>query len=272
MSKAARQRSARDRLAEERKRQAQREARRRALLISLSGLVVLALVVAVTVYVTTKKEERTQKATAYTGQLAPVSREADGSIVMTKAGVSTPLLEVFEDFQCPICKEFENASGGTVKRLAAEGKVKVVYRPFQLFQGKDNEPLSSNSRRAANAALCTPADKWVSYHDTLYKFQPPEGKDGFSNKDLVAWGTDLGITDPSFTTCVNNGQKYGQLDQMTKYTTGQRKVTGTPTVFLNGKQLDLQGQLLNPQALELAVTAAGQQSGSTSPAPSSSAQ
>lgn len=254
MSKAARRRSARDRLAEERRRQAQAAARRRALVITLSGLAVLALVVGITVFVTTRKEARTQQATAYAGQLAPLSRNADGSITMAKAGVSAPVLEIFEDFQCPICKDFENAGGGTIKRLAAEGKVKVVYRPFQLFQ---DEPLSSNSRRAANAALCAPADKWVSYHDTLFKFQPPEGKTGFSDKDLVAWGGDLGIAGSAFATCVNDAQKAGQLGQMTQYSTGTRKVTGTPSVYLDGKQLDLQRQLLDPTALAQAIMAAG---------------
>src|SRR4051812_284553 len=107
MSKAARRRSARDRLAEERRRQAQAAARRRALLITLSGLAVLALVVGITVFVTNKKEERTQRATAYSGPLAPVTRDTDGSITMAKAGVTAPLLEIFEDFQCPICKDFE---------------------------------------------------------------------------------------------------------------------------------------------------------------------
>lgn len=265
MSKAARQRSARERLVEERRRQARAAARRRALLITLSGLAVLALVVGITVFVTNKKEARTQRAAAYTGPLAPVTRAADGSITMTKAGVAAPLLEIFEDFQCPICKEFENASGSTIKRLAAEGKVKVVYRPFQLFQ---DEPLSSNSRRAANAALCTPADKWISYHDTLYKFQPPEGKTGFSNKDLVAWGADLGVTSAGYASCVNDAQRAGQVDQMTRYATETRKVTGTPTVFLDGKQLNLQSQLLNPAGLEQAVTAAAPSAPATSGSPS----
>ncbi|HEX6472412.1 MAG TPA: thioredoxin domain-containing protein [Streptosporangiaceae bacterium] len=266
MSKAARQRSARERLVEERRRQTQAAARRRALLVTLSGLAVLALVVGITVFVTSRKEDRAQQATAYTGQLAPLTRNADGSITMAKAGVTAPLLEIFEDFQCPICKEVENSSGSTIKRLAAQGKVKVVYRPFQLFQ---DQPLSGNSRRAANAALCTPADKWISYHDTLYKFQPPEGKTGFSNKDLVAWGSDLGITGPAFASCVNDTRKGGLVDQMTKYATGDRKVTGTPTFFLNGRQLDLQNQLLDPAALEQAVTAAGQASPTTSGSPRS---
>ncbi|HEU5159648.1 MAG TPA: DsbA family protein [Streptosporangiaceae bacterium] len=264
MSKATRQRSARERLAQERRRQAQAAARKRALLITFSGLAVLALVVGITVFVTTRKEQRTQQATAYTGRLAPVSRNADGSITMAQAGVSAPVLEIFEDFQCPICKEVEEASGSTIKRLAAEGKVKVVYRPFQLFQ---DEPLASNSRRAANAALCTPAGKWISYHDTLYDFQPPEGTTGYSKKDLVAWGGDLGITDAAYTKCVNDTQKGGQVDQMTQYATGTRKVTGTPTFFLDGRQLDLQGQLLNPSGLQQAITSAGRAAPTSSGSP-----
>jgi hypothetical protein len=63
---------------------------------------------------------------------------------------------------------------------------------------------------------------------------------------------------------VNDTQKAGQVDQMTRYSTGTRKLTGTPTVFLDGRPLDLQGQLLNPTALGQAITAAKQPAPSTS--------
>jgi protein-disulfide isomerase len=253
MSKAARQRTARERLAEEREKQALKEKRNRALMISLSAIAILALIVGVGVYYANKKEARAQLATAYSGQLAPVSRDGDGSIVMAAQGVSAPTLEVFEDFQCPICKEFEQASGSTIKKLAATGKVKVVYRPFQLFQ---QEPLASNTKRAANAALCAPADKWVSYHDTLFKYQPSEGTKGFATKDLNLWAQDLGFGDAAFQKCVSDTQKVGQLATMTKYALTDRNVQGTPTVYLDGKALDLQNQLMNPQALETTILAA----------------
>jgi protein-disulfide isomerase len=254
MSKAARQRTARERLAEERRKQALKQKRARALMISFSAVVVLALVVTIGVLYANRTEARVKKATAYTGQLAPVTREADGSIVMASQTAGTlPLLEIFEDFQCPICQQFEQASGSTVKKLAAQGKVKVVYRPFQLFQ---QEPLASNTRRAANAALCAPADKWVSYHDALYKYQPKEGSKGFSVKDLEQWAQDLGFDDATFQKCVSGTEKGAQLDQMTKNALNDRKVTGTPTVYLNGKALDLQSQIMDPGGLEAAITAA----------------
>ncbi|MCO6005913.1 DsbA family protein [Actinoallomurus purpureus] len=250
MSKAARQRSARERLAEERKRQAQKQQRTRALTIAISALAIVALAVVVTVYVVNKKDK-----TTYTGALAPATRLADGGVLMGKPGVKAPKLEMFEDFQCPICHEMENTSGNTVKRLAAEGKVNVVYYPFWLFK-EQTEPVKGNSQRAANAALCAPGDKWVQYHDKIYKNQPEEGSNGFSNKDLIGWAKDLGFDTPAFEQCVKGLQKQSQIDAMTNYAEQTRKVTGTPTVFLNGQSLDLTNVLLKPSALEKAVLAA----------------
>jgi protein-disulfide isomerase len=264
MSKAARQRSARERLAEERKRQAQKQQRARRLMISLSGLVIVALAVVITVYFVTKKDPN-----AYTGALAPTSRQADGAILAAKPGAKAPKLEVFEDFQCPICHEFENSSGNTIKRLAAEGKVNVLYYPFWLFKLQP-EPVRGNSQRAANAALCAPADKWLPYQDLIFKHQPAEVSKGFSNKDLIGWGKSLGFI-PEFAQCVNGLQKQGQLDQMTKYAEETRKVTGTPTVFLNGQSVDLNNTLLSPKALEKAILAAKPMEVSPSVSPSAAA-
>jgi protein-disulfide isomerase len=263
MSKAARQRSARERLAEERKRQAQKQQRTRRLTISLSGLVIVALAVVITVYFVNKKDPN-----AYTGALAPASRQTDGAILASKPGAKAPKLEVFEDFQCPICHEFENASGSTIKRLAAQGKVNVLYYPFWLFK-QQPDPIKGNSERAANAALCAPADKWIQYHDAIYKHQPAEGSKGFSNKDLIGWAKDLGFDTPQFEQCVNGNQKQSQVDAMTNFAENTRKVTGTPTVFLNGQSLDLSSTLLNAKNLEKTILAAPPAAISPSTSPSS---
>jgi protein-disulfide isomerase len=262
MSKAARQRSARERLAEERRRQAQRQQRNRRLLISISGLVIVALAVVITVYFVNKKDP-----SVYTGAIAPMSRQSDGAILMGQPGAKAPKLELFEDFQCPICHEFEKTSGSTIKRLAAEGKVNVLYYPFWLFK-QQSEPIRGNSQRAANAALCAPAGKWVQYHDLIYKNQPAEGSNGFANKDLIGWAKDLGFDTPQFEQCVNGGQQQSQIDKMTGYAENTRKVTGTPTVFLNGQSVDLNSTLLNAKNLEKAILAAQPVAVTPSAAPS----
>ncbi|MBW8481082.1 DsbA family protein [Actinomadura parmotrematis] len=242
---------ARERLAETRARQERADKRRtRGIVVGVGAVAVAAVAVLAVVVARSGGDD---EAPAYTGALAPVSRQGDGSVLMAKAGVTRPVLEIFEDFQCPICKEVEHASGPAIKEMAAKGEARVVYRPFQLFQGAQREPLSSNSHRAANAALCAPAEHWVAYHDALYAHQPDEGDKGFAADDLVAWGRQAGITGEDFAACVRTDAKSAQVAAMTAYAERDRGVTGTPTVVLDGKPLDLQDRLLDPDALREAV-------------------
>ncbi|TDE25053.1 thioredoxin domain-containing protein [Actinomadura sp. 6K520] len=253
MSKAARERSARERLAAERKRQAARQKQRRLLAIVLGSVVAVAVVVVGTVLIVDHQRKQ-GRAEVHQGALAPLTRQDDGSIVMAQPGVEKPVLEIFEDFQCPVCKQFEDATGETVLELAEQGKVKVVYRPFHLF-GQQKDPIRINSLRAAEAALCVPADKWISYHQALFRFQPAEGSEGFSPDDLVKWGKDIGVTDPNFEKCVREEQKKPQVDAMTNYALQERGVQGTPSVFLDGKEMD-STQFMNPAALRATIDAA----------------
>jgi protein-disulfide isomerase len=176
------------------------------------------------------------------------TRQPDGSIALGQPGIDHPVLEIYEDFQCPVCKSFESANGATVKQLVTDGKVQVVYRPFRLF---DQEPLSSNSRRAAAAALCAPAGNWVAFHDLLFQHQPPEGQEGFAAADLVTWGKQAGIDDPAFATCVTGQQKAGQVEQATQAALAAG-VQGTPTLKLDGTTLP-QSEVFTPDGLRQAV-------------------
>ncbi|WP_019630677.1 DsbA family protein [Actinomadura atramentaria] len=254
MSKAARERSARERLAVERQKQAARQKQIRLISAVVGAVVAIAAVVAVVVVVLDQKSKRNQVAEPYTGPQAPLTRESDGSITMAKPGVAKPVLEIFEDFQCPACQQFEKTLGGDVKKLASEGKVKVVYRPFHLFGGQP-DPLKTQSLRSAAAALCVPAAQWLSYHDALYKFQPVEGTKGFAIKDLVSWGEDVGVKDANFAKCVTDQQKVPEVTTMTDYALKTRKVESTPTLFLDGKEINDQQKADLAGAIAVAAAA-----------------
>ncbi|MDL4770954.1 DsbA family protein [Actinomadura xylanilytica] len=255
MSKPGRDRSARQRLAAERSRQAARERRRRLLLVVVGAVAAAAVVVVIVVVVLTRDGGGGKPAPAYTGALAPTSRQSDGAVVMARPGVARPVLQIFEDFQCPICKDLEDKQGPTIKELAAAGKVKTVYRPFQLFQ---QEPLSGNSRRAANAAACAPADRWIQYHDQIYAHQPAEGDKGFADPDLITWAGAVGISGAPFTTCVDKAQKTAEVDRATAYAE-RAGVTATPWLTLDGAKLS--GEVLaSPDALRKAIEDAGRKS------------
>ncbi|MEV7009627.1 thioredoxin domain-containing protein [Streptosporangium sp. NPDC051022] len=259
MNKNARQKSARERLAEERKQQAARERQRKLLLGVVGGITVAAVGVVAVVVLGNNASKSGQKGIAYTGPLATTVRQEDGSILMAKEGVTGPTLEIFEDFQCPYCKKLEEAAGDAIYKAAADGKARVIFRPFQLFKAPNQaEPVPSVSRRGANAALCTPADKWPSYAKTLFAYQPEEGKNGFENKDLLNWARDLGFYSAEFDKCVVGLEKVADIAKADAYAAAQ-KVEGTPTLKLNGQDMSMDqvNQIFSdPSSLERILAAA----------------
>ncbi|MBP2702282.1 thioredoxin domain-containing protein [Microbispora sp. RL4-1S] len=189
-----------------------------------------------------------------TGNLAPVTLESDGTVVMARPGVTAPVLDVYEDYQCPACKQMEETSGSTIKNLAAEGKAKVVYHVITIFQ---QEPTRSNSLRAANAARCvTDGSEYMKFHDLLYSRQPSETQTGFSVDDLLKWGKEAGVTSSGFESCVRGQSKVAAQEQFTSKIMATGKITGTPTVMLDGKPLDT-SVVFVPSDLRDAVIKAG---------------
>ncbi|SDI08594.1 DsbA family protein [Nonomuraea jiangxiensis] len=187
------------------------------------------------------------------GAVAPVTVQSDGSVVMAKQGVTKPVVDIYEDFQCPACKELERVSSQTFKNLAAEGKAKVVYHPITIFS---QEPTKSNSVRAGSAARCIADGKqWLAFHDLLFQNQPSETSPGFQPDQLVEWGKQAGVTAPGFAQCVTSGKNaQAQLSYSQKVLPAQN-IQATPTVKLNGKEID-NSQLFSPQQLRDAITEA----------------
>ncbi|MEV6861680.1 thioredoxin domain-containing protein [Streptosporangium subroseum] len=245
MGKAARDQSARDRVKAQREEQRQKERMRRMVTIVAAVVVALAAVGAGW-WVAAKGSESEQATTA----IAPITVAADGSVVMAKAGVEKPVLDVYEDFQCPACKALEETSGATIKNLAAEGKAKVVYHPITIF----TTPVTrGNSVRAGAASRCVPGGTpWITYHDRLFKEQPSETAEGFKINDLVAWGKEAGVTAPNFEKCVTGQEKAPDHIAYSTKILDTQKLTGTPTLKLDGKELS-QDVAFKPASLRQAI-------------------
>jgi protein-disulfide isomerase len=227
--------SARERLRREREREALRRRRTRRSLVAAAVLALVAGAVAGTVVLrhghTPRKAEF-----GYAGPYAPVTLNADNSVTMAQPGVTGPVIDVYEDFQCPECRAFENTNGGMIQRLADRGKVKVVYYPFTIFSG---QPEQANSVRAWAAARCAPPGRWVKYHNALYANQPAvTAVGGFSVGMLVRLGKEVGITSRTFAQCVRS-QEYAVEDAPLSDQIMNGGVSGMPTLTLNGHVLHL---------------------------------
>src|SRR5215469_12692434 len=233
--------AARDRIRMTRK----RSARRRRVRTAAIGAGVLMLAAAAGFGITSHYGRHTAAPASpapfgYTGPYAPVTLNADNSVTMSRPGVTKPVLDVYEDFQCPECRAFEKSDGALIQQLAEQGKVKVVYYPFTDYSG---QPQLDNSVRAWAAAKCAPPGRWVRYHNALYASQPAQTTSGgFPVSQLVRLGEQAGITGPAFAQCVWS-QEYAPQDAPLSNQIINAGVSTMPALTLDGKLL---GDSLTP--------------------------
>jgi protein-disulfide isomerase len=232
---AARQRRA----AEARAAAEAKERRRRRLLVlaSVLGILILAAVVGIVVQSSRQHSKPVVVPSAATG--------TDNGIVVGSA-TAPVTVDFYEDFQCPVCGQFEKTTGSTVTSLINSGKIKAVYH-MMSFLGPD-------SVRAANAgAAAADAGKFKQFHDVLYANQPRENTGGFGTDRLVQLGAQAGLTSSDFTSAVRDGKFDGFVSKV-EDDASKRGVTGTPTIMIDGRTLD-QSQWL-PDTFTAAVNAA----------------
>lgn len=158
-------------------------------------------------------------------------------------------IDVYADFLCPACKQFEQASGATLDQLVTEGKARVVYHPIAILDRMSAE--GDYSTRAAAASACAAVGgRFDEYHKALFAQQPAEGGPGLTDGRLIELGTSVGLTG-DFASCVRDGTYRSWAARATEVASG-RGVTGTPTVLVAGKRVEQPA----PAALTAAVTAA----------------
>jgi protein-disulfide isomerase len=161
------------------------------------------------------------------------ARVGDHSLVIGSADAPTKVV-VYEDFQCPFCREFEMSSRDFLHEYAAKGRVQVEYRPFNLLS---TLPYSSRALDAFIAVLekGTPQQA-LELHDTLFDNQPYEQSSGsVSEDDIRGWVEDTGAGDDVLSAIDEDHQDW--YDAAMK-AVQQAGVQGTPTVFVNGKKLE----------------------------------
>jgi protein-disulfide isomerase len=130
----------------------------------------------------------------------------------------------FEDFQCPFCKQVQPTFNDLLSRY--NGKVRLVHKDLPL------ESLHPQARQAAEAARCAyEQGKFWEYHDKLYANSPKASAD-----DLKSYAKEVGLNIDSFDGCLASG-KYKAVVQTDLNEGAQLGLTGTPTFFINGREI-----------------------------------
>jgi protein-disulfide isomerase len=225
-------------------REQQRRERTRNLLV-VAAVVVAIAIIAVAMVVVQSKSDKTGQAAGASG----TPHNLTGSYSLTVGRSSAPTtVKLYEDFQCPICKGFEQVAGQKVQAAIADGKIKVDYHMVAFLDRSSTTNYSSRALNAGMAVLSTAGpDAFLKFHTLAYQNQPAENTAGVPDSTLIDWAVQAGA-DRSKVTPLIDGNVYHQwvlnaTDQMSK-----DGVSGTPTIFINGKN---QGS--NPQVATQAL-------------------
>ncbi|GAA0931430.1 thioredoxin domain-containing protein [Pseudonocardia zijingensis] len=173
----------------------------------------------------------------------PAGATAEGVTVGDPGAPAT--IDLYLDFQCPACAQYEQRTAATIDQLVASGQAEVVYHPVAYLNRFSSTRYSSRSSAAAGCA----ADAGVlpRFAQLLYAHQPPEGGSGLPDDQLVALGTQAGAG-ADFGACVQDG-RYADWSRSVTDAASQAGVNATPTVIVNGREVDH-----TAEALRTAVT------------------
>jgi protein-disulfide isomerase len=155
--------------------------------------------------------------------------------LIKKDGSDEPkaVLAMYEDFQCPHCRDFEKTFGPTISKLIDSGAVAADYYMVSILNSRANDDYST---RAANAAYCVADESkeaFSRFHSTLFAMQPEEGAGGApDNAKLIETARQAGAGG-SVPGCVNSGKYHKMVDGLA----AAAKITATPTIKLNGQDI-----------------------------------
>lgn len=165
-----------------------------------------------------------------TDQVAtPSGHTPEGGVLVGNASASQGMV-LFEDPQCPYCRQFEELNGPLITAALDAGELAVEYR-MRCFLGPE-------SLRADNAlALAAEAGRFDELRQALFAAQPPEGSGGFTTEDLLRLGAHQGLTGSDFVSGVRTA-RYDKWVLRREAVYQAEDPQGTPAAWLNGDPLD----------------------------------
>jgi protein-disulfide isomerase len=244
-------RSTREKAAQLRAEAARAQARRRNILVTVVVAVAVVAIVGVVVLVQQLQHDQSV-ASAGTSSGTPRHLLADGGI--SGVAATTPLppgktpvtVEMWEDFQCPACRQFEQENQAQLERWAKQGVIKLVYKPVAFLDRASTTNYSSRALNTAAAVVDSDPSAFQAFHDLLYANQPEEGSAGLTDAQLLQYAVQAGAPSAAVSSAQSSNRFSGWVVQRTDEFS--KKYTGTPTVLVDGTVI---GQAAIPTAQQM---------------------
>lgn len=247
--------------------EAQKKERKRKVVIQLSvilGIVVVAAIVALSIITSIPKPGPRPANMASDGILLQAKLDAEGKPTgEIEAVLSKPLpdganpvtttqdpsllnIVTYIDFQCPVCKSFEEADSSLIEERVRNGAATLEVHPVAIL---DRMSLDTRySSRAANAAACVATydpDNFLAFMSGLYADQPAENSGGLGNDQIKAIAEKAGLADlTDINKCIDDETYKAWVTAATERAKAANPLpnstnvtfSGTPTVIVNGQE------------------------------------
>ncbi|MDN4480125.1 DsbA family protein [Demequina muriae] len=176
--------------------------------------------------------------------VAPVGADETGGILIGMDGAAggeapedAPRLDIYEDFMCPVCGQFEEINKDDIDAMREAGDIQLYVHPISIL---DHYSQGSNfSTRAANAAA-TVADaapeQIVPFMSAMYQNQPAEGTTGLSDEQIEQIAIDAGVPEDVAGTLADG--RFTKWVIAATDRSSQDGVPGTPAVMVDRVMLD----------------------------------
>ncbi|SDC82405.1 Thioredoxin [Sanguibacter gelidistatuariae] len=189
--------------------------------------------------------------TAFPDGLAiPSVSDAAGGISFGKSGeagstsgADAVRVDVYLDYMCPICGQFEETNGADLDALRASGDITMVVHPVSILDAQSKG--SSFSTRAAQAFAYVsekaPAQA-LAFNTAMFANQPAEATTGLTNDEIAAIATSAGVPD-DVAKGIATGTYNKFVEALTEIAFNNKKLLnesggfGTPTILINGEKV-----------------------------------
>jgi uncharacterized membrane protein YphA (DoxX/SURF4 family)/protein-disulfide isomerase len=143
-------------------------------------------------------------------------------------------IDIFEDFLCPACRNFEESNAEQLTSWTKAGTVKVVFHPIALLDKHSTNKYSTRALNACVAVIDAIPTAFPKLHDLLFANQPAEGTPGLTDDQLIDLADQAGVSGPRVEAAIR-GLRYGDwtIAQTDAFFT--LPFHSTPTVLVNGK-------------------------------------
>ena len=114
-------------------------------------------------------------------------------------------MDLWVDYSCPHCQEFEADSNDVITQKVASGELKVNYHNIQI--------VTAYGTQAGSAAACVATyapESWWAFNAALYANHSAE-TDSWKGAELADFATQQGITNGDAQTCISD-QRYTLVD------------------------------------------------------------